>query len=78
MKQEITVVACANAMPSQPYLIRGFNAFKRSSIFGAEESWFDVDELYNEKTQEYPAVWHFNGPAKSSPLFDKILTKLGY
>ena len=37
MKQEITVVACANAEPTQPYLVRGFNAFKESSCkFGFE------------------------------------------
>jgi hypothetical protein len=48
------------------------------TIFGTEESWFAVNEMYNLKTKEYPAVWHFNGPGKSHPLFDKILTKLGY
>ena len=47
MKQEITVVACANAEPTQPYLVRGFNAFKESSrkfgfeplILGWNEPW---------------------------------------
>lgn len=38
---------------------------------------FSGPEIENRETGGWPAVWHFNGPAKTNGLADPILRKLG-
>jgi hypothetical protein len=65
----------------EPKMILDTDCVLLQTICGVPEDWIDIEydgNIYNNKTLTYPIAFHFNGPAKTSPLFDKILSHLGY
>ena len=64
--------------PDDPKIQLDHNCQLFQAVFGVAEDSFDCETMQNKVTGGFPMAFHFNGPAKSSPLFDKILTKLGY
>lgn len=62
--------------PDEPRMILDHECLLLQTICGVPEEWFEG--LFNKRTQSSPMAFHFNGPAKTSPLFDKILSHLGY
>ena len=60
----------------EPKMALDTDCFFFQTICSVPEDW--IEGLENTFTQTKPQVFHFNGPAKTSPLFDRILTQLGY